>query len=88
MIETAVQFVMLASAGYLLVKLGMKIIREACPGCDETKLALDPEPLTGATAFRCAACSSRFGRSNGVLIERAAFQAGSREPFPRAVVKE
>jgi transposase-like protein len=61
------------------------LARMACPRCHKRALVVyPPGNRDGGTRFRCTSCSAQLYRYRGKLIDRAAFEAGAREPFPEA----
>jgi transposase-like protein len=60
----------------------------ACPRCGKYKLVVEGQ-LSRASAplFRCTACRTEYHRHAGQLIERTAWEAGAREPFPKAELR-
>jgi transposase-like protein len=60
------------------------LTRMPCPQCGKPKLALAAASHDGVTRFRCRLCCAEYYRHDGKLIGRAAFEAGARDPFPRA----
>ena len=76
----------------VMVLVGM-FVRTRCPACRRPSLALDQrtsaggiETQTGATMFRCAACSAEYRRAvnSKILIPREAWDGGAREAIPQA----
>jgi hypothetical protein len=67
--------------------------RPRCPSCNAATLVRDRsvnaggiELSTGGRMYRCVACNAEFRRHHdeGPLIPRSAWDAGSRDGFPKA----